>query len=126
MPRILVMADSTCDIPADWVREHDIRLVPTYVHFGQESLADDGVQLTREAFYRRLNARVALPTTAAPPLGQVIEVLARALRPCGAEWHFQYLPAGGGANCPGPCHCDRQPDDDDGPGLASDGSRAYG
>lgn len=80
MPRILVMADSTCDIPADWVREHDIRLVPTYVHFGQESLADDGVQLTREAFYRRLNARVALPTTAAPPLGQVIEVLARALR----------------------------------------------
>jgi len=80
MPKVLVMADSTCDIPADWVRQHDIRIVPTYVHFGQESLADDGVQLTREAFYQRLSVEAALPTTAAPPLGQAVEVLAGALR----------------------------------------------
>lgn len=80
MPRILVMADSTCDIPAAWVKQHDIRIVPTYVHFGQESLADDGVQLTRETFYRRLSAEATLPTTAAPPLGQAVEVLSGALR----------------------------------------------
>ncbi len=47
MPRILVMTDSTCDLPPEWVRRFDMRVVPTYVHFGQESLADDGVQLTR-------------------------------------------------------------------------------
>lgn len=79
MSRILVMTDSTCDLPADLVRKHDIRIVPTYVQFDQESLADDGVQLTREGFYRRLATEPTLPTTAAPPLGQTLEVLSGAL-----------------------------------------------
>lgn len=79
MPRILVMTDSTCDLPAEWVQQHDIRIVPSYVQFDQESLADDGVQLTREAFYRRLATASKLPTTAAPPPGQTLEVLTQAL-----------------------------------------------
>ena len=79
MTRILVMTDSTCDLPPEWVRRFDIRVVPTYVHFGQESLADDGVQLTRVDFYRRLAASPILPTTAAPPPGQTLEVMQKAL-----------------------------------------------
>lgn len=79
MRRILVMTDSTCDLPVEWVQQHDIRIVPTYVQFGQESLADDGVQLTREAFYQRLTTVAQLPTTAAPPPGQSLEVLSQAL-----------------------------------------------
>ena len=79
MPRILIVADSTCDVPPEWVRRFDVRLVPTYVHFGMESLADDGIQLTRQGFYERLAADPIHPTTAAPPPGGVMEVLARAL-----------------------------------------------
>jgi len=44
-----------------------------------ESLADDGVQLTRQGFYERLAADPLHPTTAAPPPGGVMEVMARAL-----------------------------------------------
>ena len=80
MSRILVMTDSTCDLPPEAVRKHDIRIVPTYVQFDQESLADDGVQLTREDFYRRLATESTLPTTAAPSLGKTLEVLSGALR----------------------------------------------
>lgn len=80
MAKILVMTDSTCDLPADWVRQYDVRIVPTYVQFGLESLADDGVQLTRPAFYQRLTASQHLPTTAAPPLGQAVDVLTKALQ----------------------------------------------
>lgn len=80
MAKILVMTDSTCDLPADWVQQYDIRIVPTYVQFGLESLADDGVQLTRPAFYQRLATSQHLPTTAAPPLGQTVDVLAKALQ----------------------------------------------
>ena len=80
MTRTLIMTDSTCDLPQEWVERHDIRVVPTYVHFGMESLADDGVQLTRQNFYERLVSAGPHPKTAAPPLGQVIETMRQALR----------------------------------------------
>lgn len=80
MPAILVMTDSTCDLPAAWIKQYDIRMVPTYVQFGLESLADDGVQLKRTEFYQRLTTVTRLPTTAAPPPGEIIEVMAQALK----------------------------------------------
>jgi DegV family protein with EDD domain len=77
--RLLVITDSTCDLPPDWVKRFDIRIVPTYVQFGQDSYADDGVQLTRQDFYRRLVSSPVLPTSSAPPPGQTQETMARAL-----------------------------------------------
>ena len=79
MARILFVVDSTCDVPAEWLRQFDIRIVPTYVQFGQESLADDGIELTRTEFYRRLVTSTIHPTTSAPPLGRTIEVMQQAL-----------------------------------------------
>jgi DegV family protein with EDD domain len=80
MPYTLVVTDSTCDLPKEWVQKYDIRIVPTYVQFGQESLADDGVQLTRQDFYNRLASESILPTTSSTPLGQTIETMSRALQ----------------------------------------------
>lgn len=80
MARILIMADSTCDLPPDLVRRFTIRIVPTYVQFGLESLADDGIQLTRTNFYKRLVTASPLPTTSAPSLGETIEIMNRALQ----------------------------------------------
>jgi len=79
MKPVLVMTDSTCDLPHDWIARYDVRAVPTYVHFGLESLADDGQQLTRPEFYRRLPTVAELPKTSAPPPGQVLEVMRQAL-----------------------------------------------
>lgn len=80
MARILIMADSTCDLPPDLVHRFNIRIVPTYVQFGLESLADDGIQLTRTNFYKRLVTASPLPTTSAPSLGETIEIMNRALQ----------------------------------------------
>ncbi|MBN2303548.1 MAG: DegV family protein [Anaerolineae bacterium] len=79
MARILVVVDSTCDLPAEIIQQYDIRIIPTYVQFGLESLADDGEQLTRETFYARLPTASPLPTSSAPPLGQSIEIMEQAL-----------------------------------------------
>jgi DegV family protein with EDD domain len=79
MPHILVVTDSTCDLPKTWVEKHDIRVVPTYVQFGQESLADDGIQLTRQAFYTRLAFGSIMPTTSSTPLGETINTISQAL-----------------------------------------------
>ncbi len=80
MPRMLIVTDSTCDLPREWITRFDIRVVPTYVQFGTESLADDGVQLTRTQFYDRLVSAPILPTTAAPPPGKTLEAVAQALK----------------------------------------------
>ena len=79
MRPIAIMTDSTCDLPSDWVQRYDIRVVPTYIQFGTESYADDGVQITRADFYRRIVNTPVYPTTSAPPLGQTQAMMARAL-----------------------------------------------
>ena len=79
MGRTVILTDSTCDLPSSWVQEYDIRVVPTFVQFGTESLADDGVQLTRVEFYTRLESDGVQPTTAAPSLGQTTEIMRKAL-----------------------------------------------
>lgn len=79
MARILVVTDSTCDLPPEWLRQRDIRVVPTYVQFGKESLADDGVQITRNEFYRRMVSSPVHPTTAAGAVGETTEAITQAL-----------------------------------------------
>lgn len=67
--RIQITADSVCDLPSEIVSELNIKLIPTYVNIGDESIPDDGVSLNREAFYKRLPSLTAQPTTAAPSPG---------------------------------------------------------
>ncbi len=79
MLRVRVITDSTSDIPAGWLRRYDIRVVPTYVQFDQESFADDGVQLPRSTFYQRLVRSRVTPTTSSGPAGEAMEAMRRAL-----------------------------------------------
>lgn len=74
--KIRFVTDSTCDIPADVVAKWGITVVPSYVNIGDESFADDGVQLDRGDFYKSLPTMEPFPTTAAPSPGiakQMIE-----------------------------------------------------
>lgn len=73
---IKVITDSVCDLPLDVAAALDVTMVPAVVIIGTESYLDDGVQLTREAFYRRLPTLKDLPTTSACPLGLVREAIA--------------------------------------------------
>jgi DegV family protein with EDD domain len=63
---VRIVTDSTADIPDSIAAELGIRVVPSYVIFGAETYRD-GVELTKEQFYRLLTSSSALPTTAAPP-----------------------------------------------------------
>ncbi len=70
---VLVVTDSTADLPAQLVEELGITVVPLQIVFGQESFAD-GVDLTSEAFFQRLQESDELPTTSQPSLGQFFQV----------------------------------------------------
>ena len=76
---IKIVTDSTCDLPEAIIQLYGITVVPLFIHFGAKDYRD-GVDLSREEFYRRLPQSFPLPTTAAPGpsiFKQVYEQLAR-------------------------------------------------
>ncbi len=70
---IKIVTDSTAYLPEETVREHDIRVVPLYVHFGTQQFRE-GVELSIEEFYARLREAPELPSTSQPSAGEFHEV----------------------------------------------------
>jgi DegV family protein with EDD domain len=60
-----VVLDSTADFPEAAQRFPNVRVVPLYVRFGDESFADYA-QMTPDRFYERLRTAPELPTTSQP------------------------------------------------------------
>lgn len=65
MPSIQIMADSTCDLTPEMIREYGIGIIPLHVVF-DDATYRDGVELTTEQLYEQVKARNALPRTSAP------------------------------------------------------------
>jgi len=68
MPGIRIVTDSTCDLPAELVREYNIVVVPLFVHINNEVFLDR-VDITPEEFHRRLSnwsPNTPLPITQHP------------------------------------------------------------
>ncbi len=76
-----VVTDSTADLPPAWRERYAIEVVPLKVLFGTESFRD-GVDLTSDQFFQRLEASQQLPTTSAPSPGDFAEVYQRLSREC--------------------------------------------
>jgi DegV family protein with EDD domain len=66
---IKIVTDSTAYLPEVTIQQHDVRVVPLYVHFGEEAFKE-GVDLSNEEFYARLKTAPALPTTSQPSAGE--------------------------------------------------------
>jgi DegV family protein with EDD domain len=70
---IRIVTDSTAYLSEATIRQHDIPVVPLYVHFGEQAFRE-GVELSNEEFYARLKAAPELPTTSQPSAGEFYEV----------------------------------------------------
>lgn len=79
MNPVRLISDSTCDLSKEQIAKHDIRIVPLFVRFGEESFLD-GVDLTPEEMYRQVALRGVLPKTAAASPGMFFEVFEEAVR----------------------------------------------
>jgi len=66
---IRIVTDSTCDLPAAWLAQHRIAVVPINIQFGQESFQEN-ITLGQDDFYRKVAALNMIPTTSQPSLGQ--------------------------------------------------------
>jgi len=70
---IKIVTDSTAGLPEALICEHDIRIIPLYVHFGEQAFRE-GIDITNEQFYERLRGVATLPTTSQPSIGEFHEV----------------------------------------------------
>jgi DegV family protein with EDD domain len=78
-PAVRVVTDSTADLPPALAEELDIEVVPLLVIFGEEQFLD-GVNLSSEEFFERLERSSTPPHTSQPPpaaFQEVYEQLAR-------------------------------------------------
>jgi len=62
---VAIVTDSTSDLDAADARARGIDVVPLFVNFGDTRYRDQ-IDLSRDAFYAKLSAENALPTTAQP------------------------------------------------------------
>lgn len=82
MPGVRIVTDSTCDLPAELVREYNITVVPLFVHVGNETYLDR-VDISPEEFHRRLanwSPGSGLLTTSHPPAEVFEDVYKRILK----------------------------------------------
>jgi DegV family protein with EDD domain len=63
---VKIITDSMCDVPADMAELYNIKIMPLTVHFGDESFKD-GIGISKEEFYNKLEACEELPTTSQVP-----------------------------------------------------------
>lgn len=69
MSKVAFVTDSTCNMPEELIKQHDITVVPVYVIFGEESYKDYE-EMPPAEFYRRLmedrKAGKGMPTSSQP------------------------------------------------------------
>ena len=66
--QVALVTDTAADIPDEELERLDIHVVPTRVHFGEQSYLDK-VGITAEEFYRLLETSPVHPKTSQPPAG---------------------------------------------------------
>ena len=67
--KIGIVTDSTCDLPQYLVEQHELEVIPCILVLdGKEYV--DGIDISRDQFYKRLPTLQTHPTTAAPSIGE--------------------------------------------------------
>lgn len=68
MSKVPIVVDSTAYIPEDLIKKHNIHVIPQIITWEGQSLLD-GVDITPEQFYKRLQSASEIPKTSQPSAG---------------------------------------------------------
>src|SRR5690625_2607100 len=66
MTKVKIVTDSTADIPASMAKELGIMIVPLKVIFSEKETYEDGVDLTADQFYKKVEETNVIPSTSQP------------------------------------------------------------
>jgi len=71
---IHIVADSSCDLPDDYLKKHHISFVPLTVRFEDDKEYRERIDITPEEFYKKMTASSKLPQTAQPSPASFVKV----------------------------------------------------
>jgi len=66
MPEVAIVTDSVADLPPDLVEEYGITVIPLVVRFGAD-IYRDGIDLSPDQFYEKLETERILPVSSVSP-----------------------------------------------------------
>ncbi|HYF92277.1 MAG TPA: DegV family protein [Symbiobacteriaceae bacterium] len=69
----VIVADGGVDLPEGFAAQYEIRTIPLMLSFGSEEL-HSGVDISAEAFYKRLRVDPHHPTTSQPSVGDYVQL----------------------------------------------------
>ena len=78
MNKIKIYADSTCDLTKDMINKFDINILPLYVTFDNQTYTD-GIDITSETLYKKVEENKKLPKTSAASVGDFIKLFKKEL-----------------------------------------------
>ena len=73
MNKVVIIVDSTCDLPKEFIEKNDIVIAPLTVNFPDETYYD-GVDITTPQLYKMVAEKGLLPKTAAITLGEIYNI----------------------------------------------------
>lgn len=85
--KIILSADSTCDLTSELFEKYNISRLPLYITFGEESFRD-GVEITPDELYQKVKETDTLPKTSAVSVGDFIEYFGKLLEEADQVIHF--------------------------------------
>jgi len=75
-----IVMDSAGDLPAEWIKEYQIDIIPLNVHMGEE-IFQENVDLSIDQFYDWVEKTGRIPKTSQPSPHQVIELYRKIAQP---------------------------------------------
>ncbi|HIZ18858.1 MAG TPA: DegV family protein [Candidatus Olsenella stercoravium] len=76
--RIAIITDSGTDTPADFVAEHDVRVIPLRINYSDGSSYESGIDITTEDVVRRFDEEI--PSTSLPSPMKIQQTFEQAKR----------------------------------------------
>lgn len=85
--KIVIAADSTCDLSPELIKENYIKIVPLYVNIGERSLKD-GIDIVPSDIFDYVDKTGSLPKTSAVPIGEFSDVFEELKKDADAVIYF--------------------------------------
>lgn len=87
MQKVIITADSSCDMPSVVREKYDVPILPFYINIGDETFRD-GVDIDRDTLYKKVEETGILPQTAAIAPGVFADFFAEQKEKAEAVVHF--------------------------------------
>jgi len=78
---IHIVTDSSCDLPEEYLKKHNISIVPLTIRFDDDKEYREKIDITPEEFYKKMAASSTLPKTAQPSPASFLKVFEEVAEP---------------------------------------------